>query len=183
MSRSIAALLTGVLTLAVAGNVSAQVKVIPGEKETVTATVEAVEQSSRTVVIRTKAGELRSVELGPNSQIAQIKVGDLVNATYYENLIIRKKPAGEADVDTLEAAAHRGNSKAGGSIGVQQAITATISAVDMNVPSIALTGPRGWSYSSKVQDKKALAQVKVGDKVDLTWTAAVLVSVTPAGTK
>jgi hypothetical protein len=182
MLRISAAMMCGVVVLGVAGTAQAQVKVIPGEKETVTATVEAVEQASRTVVIRTKAGELRSVELGPNSQIAQIKVGDVVNATYYENLIIRKKPAGEADVDTLEVAGHRGATKAGGTIGVQQAITATISAIDLKVPSIALTGPRGWAYSSKVQDKKALEQVKVGDKVDLTWTAAVLVSVTPAAT-
>jgi hypothetical protein len=27
-----------------------------------------------------------------------------------------------------------------------------------------------------VEDKKALATVKVGDKVDITWTAAMLVS-------
>jgi len=180
MSRITALLLTGVLVVGVASLAQAQVKVIPGEKQTVTATVEAVEQGSRTVIIRTKAGELRTVELGPNMQIDKIHVGDNVSATYYENIIIRKKPAGEADVDTLEVAAHRGDTKAGGSIGVQQAITATITAVDMNVPSISLKGPRGWSYSSKVQDKKALEQVKVGDKVDITWTQAVLAAVTPA---
>ena len=134
----------------------------------------------RTVIIRTKDGELRTVELGPNAQLSQLKVGDKVNATYYENIIIRKKPAGEADVDTLEASAKRGAGKAGGTIGLQQAITATITAVDMNVPSISLSGPRGWSYSSKVQDKKALEQVKIGDKVDITWTEAILVSVTAA---
>ena len=33
-----------------------------------------------------------------------------------------------------------------------------------------------WKYSSRVEDKKALAKVKVGDKVDITWTAALLVS-------
>ena len=180
MSRINAAIVCGALLLGAAGTAQAQVKVIPGDKETVTATVEAVEQASRTVVIRTKNGELRTVQLGPNTQIGNIKVGDQVSATYYENIIIRKKPAGEPDVDTLQAAAQRGNAKAGGSIGVQQAITATITAVDMNAPSISLSGPRGWSYSSKVQDKKALEQVKVGDKVDITWTEAVLVSVAPA---
>lgn len=180
MSRITAVVLTGILVLGVASRAQAQVKVIPGDRETVTATVEAVEQSTRTVVIRTKTGELRTVEVGPNAQIDKIHVGDNVSATYYENIIIRKKPAGEADVDTLEAAAHRGDTKAGGSIAVQQAITATITAIDMNAPSISLKGPRGWSYSSKVQDKKALEQVKVGDKVDITWTQAILASVTAA---
>jgi hypothetical protein len=179
MLRITAAVVSGVLLLGVASRAQAQVKVIPGETITVTATVEAVEQASRTVVLRTKEGALRAVQLGPNAQIANIHAGDTVTATYYENIILRKKPAGEPDVDTLEAAAQRGTGKAGGTIGLQQAVTATVSAVDLNVPSISLTGPRGWSYSSKVQDKKALDQVKVGDKIDITWTEAVLVNVAP----
>ena len=58
----------------------------------------------------------------------------------------------------------------------QRTITATITAIDQNVPSITFSGPNNWTYSSRVEDKKALAKVKVGDKVDITWTAAVLVS-------
>ena len=180
MSRITTAVVCGTLLLGAAGRAQAQVKVIPGDKVTVSATVEAVEQSTRTVVLRSKEGALRTVQLGPTAQIANIKVGDTVSATYYENIIIRKKPAGEPDVDTLEAAAQRGNTKAGGTIGLQQAVTATVTAVDMNAPSISLSGPRGWTYSSKVQDKKALEQLKVGDKIDITWTEAILVAVTPA---
>ena len=56
-------------------------------------------------------------------------------------------------------------------------ITATITAIDPVAPSITFTGPRGLKYSSKVQDTEALAKVKVGDKVDIVWTEAVLVSV------
>lgn len=138
MSRITAAVVCGTLMLGLASQAHAQVKIIPGEKHTVTATVEAVEQASRTVVIRTKDGELRTVQLGSGARIADIHAGDTVNATYYENIIIRKKPAGEPDVDTLEAAASRNNSRPGGSVGVQQAITATITAIDMNVPSITL---------------------------------------------
>jgi hypothetical protein len=46
----------------------------------------------------------------------------------------------------------------------------------MNVPSITFTGPSGLKYTSKVQDTEALAKVKVGDKVDIVWTEAMLVS-------
>ena len=35
----------------------------------------------------------------------------------------------------------------------------------------------GRKYTSKVEDTKALAQVKVGDKVDIVWTEALLVSI------
>ena len=58
--------------------------------------------------------------------------------------------------------------------------TATITAIDPKVPSITFSGPNNWTYSSKVEDKKALATVKVGDKVDITWTVALLVSFKPA---
>ena len=44
------------------------------------------------------------------------------------------------------------------------------------MPSITFTGPNGWKYTSKVQDTEALAKVKVGDKVDIVWTEAMLVS-------
>ena len=49
----------------------------------------------------------------------------------------------------------------------------------MNIPSISLKGPKDWAYSSKVRDKDALAKLKVGDKLDITWTEALLVSVVP----
>jgi hypothetical protein len=65
----------------------------------------------------------------------------------------------------------------GGTRAKQLTITATITAIDPNTPSITFTGPNGWKYSSKVQDTEALAKVKVGDKVDIVWTEAMLVSV------
>jgi uncharacterized OB-fold protein len=55
-------------------------------------------------------------------------------------------------------------------------MTATIAAIDMDAPSVTFTGPNGWKYLSKVQDTAALAKVKVGDKVEIVWTEAVLVS-------
>jgi hypothetical protein len=64
----------------------------------------------------------------------------------------------------------------GGTAAKQRTITATITAIDTGVPSITFTGPNGWKYSSKVQDRKSLENVKVGDKVDITWTEALLVS-------
>ena len=64
----------------------------------------------------------------------------------------------------------------GGTKAKQRTITATIAAIDMTTPSITFTGPNGWKYTSKVQDTEALAKVKVGDKVDIVWTEAMLVS-------
>ena len=45
-----------------------------------------------------------------------------------------------------------------GTIAGQRKITATITAIDPKVPSITFSGPNNWTYSSRVQDRKALSQ-------------------------
>ena len=106
-----------------------------------------------------------------------LKVGDTLTATYYDNVVLRKKEPGEKDVNTLSGAAMKSDStKPGGSISAQRAITATVTAIDPSVPSITLSGPNKWTYSSRIADKEALKQLKVGDRLDITWTEAVLIS-------
>ena len=92
---------------------------------------------------------------------------------------LRKKPAGEPAVDSTTASETAGASaKPTGTAAHQRTITATIAEIDMKVPSVTFKGPNNWSYSSRVADKDALKQVKVGDRVDITWTEAITLSVT-----
>ena len=90
------------------------------------------------------------------------------------------KAPGEKDKDT-DTAALTGSAGArpGGTGATQRTITATITQLDPAIPSITFSGPNGWKYSSKVADKEAIKKVKVGDKVDITWTEAVLIAVEP----
>ena len=67
----------------------------------------------------------------------------------------------------------------GGTKAKQRTITAAITAIDMDKPAISFSGPNGWKYTSMVRDKEALAKVKVGDKVDIVFTEAMLVSIEP----
>jgi hypothetical protein len=110
-------------------------------------------------------------------QFDSLKVGDTLKIRYYENIVLRLKEPGEPDVDTTSKSTTpaAGGAPAGTMAG-QRTITATITAIDPTVPSITFTGPKKWSYSSRVEDKAALAKVKVGDRVDITWTAATLLS-------
>jgi hypothetical protein len=165
----------------IAADAAAQVKILPGETKTVTATVEAIEQSSRSVQLRDTKGELHTITVPMSvERFSDVKIGDKLTVTYYDTITIRKKEAGEPDVDTLTGAkTPTAGAKPAGTTAVQRAITATIDQIDMKVPSISFKGPRGWAYSTKVRDKKALEQVKVGDKVDITWTEAMLVSMAP----
>ena len=171
-------------TLAVAALVSvpptamAQTKTITSEMRTETGTVEAIEASTRTVTLKKPDGTYVETYAGPDvKRFAEIKVGDKVTARFYESVVLRLKRPGEADVDSA-ARATTGSEQAlpGGTKAKQRTVTATITAIDPNMPSITFTGPNGWKYTSKVQDTAALAKVKVGDKVDIVWTEAMLVS-------
>jgi len=173
------------LTLALAVPAAAQVKTITGEQRTTTATIDAIEQSTREVTFKKPDGTHTTVRVPPDvTRFSSLKVGDTITARYYENLVVRLKLPGEAAVNTsADAITPAAGAKPGGTAAAQRTITATITAIDQNVPSITFAGPNGWSYSSKVQDKNALAKVKVGDKVDITWTDALLISFDDAAAK
>jgi hypothetical protein len=177
------------ITILVAGLVwslptgtSAQSKTIPGEHRTVTATVQSVDLSARRVVLRTPSGELRSVRV-PNeaTRLTDVKPGETVTVTYYDNMVLRAKAPEEPDVDTRTSAVTPGHgARPGGTTGTQQTLTVLIDEIDRDVPSVSFKGPRGWSYQTKVLDRAALENFHVGDRVDIVWTEATLVSVTPS---
>jgi hypothetical protein len=171
-------LIAAALMLPLAASVGAQTKALQGETVTVSATVEAIEAATRTVTLKGPKGNYVDVVAPPSvTKFSEIKVGDTITAKYYENVVVRLKPAGEESVDSAaDAVTKAGGVKPGVTGATQRTITATITAIDPKVPSITFSGPNNWAYSSRVEDKKALATVKVGDKVDITWTAAMLVS-------
>jgi Cu/Ag efflux protein CusF len=179
MSRLIACVVGAAVAL-VSGTSVAQVsKTITGESTTVTATVEGVERASRQVTLKNEDGTYEVLSVSPAvKRFDSLKVGDKVKVVYYENVNVRLKEPGEKDIDTSTAAVTpAAGAKPTGTVAAQRAITATITAIDQKVPSITFTGPNGWTYSSRVEDKNALAKVKVGDKVDITWTNAALMSI------
>jgi hypothetical protein len=157
---------------------AAQTKTVTGEQQTITASVEAIDHGNRTVTLKGPKGNYVTIDVPAGvSRFDSIKVGDKLTATYYENLVLSVQRPGERPKDTAEAALTRADSsKPGVTAAKQRTITAEISAIDMKVPSISFKGPNGWAYSSKVEDKDALSKVKVGDKVDITWTEAMLIS-------
>jgi hypothetical protein len=170
------ALVMGLFASAVA---LAQVKEIPGERVTETGTVEAIDHKARVVTLRDKKGEMRTVDVSAAvERFDAVKVGDKVTVTYYDNVTVRLKSPGEAPVNTLGGAlTPTAGDKPVGTLAAQRTMTAKIEAIDAKVPSITFTGPNGWKYSRRVEDKNVLKQVKVGDQVDFTWTEAIQLTV------
>jgi hypothetical protein len=164
-----------------AGTARAQVKTVEGKTEFVTVTVEAIDRTTRQLTVK-KADGSHEVFYVPDAikRFDMVKVGDKVTAKYYENMVLQVKAAGEKDIDKTSGGIVRSEDKPSGTASHQRVITATITAIDPNVPSITFSGPQGWQYSSRVKDKNALAKVKVGDKVDITWTEALVLSLDPA---
>lgn len=159
----------------------AQTKEIPGEVTTITAKVEAIDATTRTLTVKQRGGDFVPITV-PKAveRFPEIKVGDTITARYHDNIVIRLKPAGEAAVDTTSESVTKGTGVSpAGTAAAQRTITATIVAIDNKVPSVTFKGEKvNWTYSSRVADKRALAKVKVGDRVDITWTEALMVSVT-----
>ena len=179
MKRAVVGIVAGAVLASVAPSAIAQSKTVNSEMRTETAVVEAIEAGSRTVTLKKPDGTFVSVVAGPDiKRFAEIKVGDKVNARSYENVIVRVKKPGEPDVDTSSGGTTgAGQTLPGGTRATQRTVTATITAIDPKMPTITFTGPNGWKYTSKVQDKAVLSSVKVGDKVDVVWTEAALVSI------
>jgi hypothetical protein len=181
MKRLVVGIIAVAVLVSMTRTAMAQAKTISSEMKTETATIEAIEASTRTLTLKKPDGTFVQTVAGPDiKRFAELKIGDKVTARFYENVVLMLKQPGEKAVDT-GGKATTGSEQVlpGGTRAKQRTITATITAIDMNVPSITFTGPNNWKYTSRVQDKEALAKVKVGDKVDIVWTEAVLVSVEP----
>lgn len=178
--------LTSVLTASaflLASNLAAaQSKTIEGESISVTVTVEAIEQSTRTVTVKDDKGIYETIQAPPEmKRFSELKVGDKITARYYDNVVVRLKKPGEAAVDVDSAALTRGKGAApAGTAAAQRTITVTVTAMDPKTNAVTVKGPNNYVYSRKVADKKTFNLMKVGDKLDMTWTEAVLISVDPA---
>ena len=175
-------LLVGLLSAAVLvpAVASAQIKTLPGESVTLTATVDAIEHASRSLTLKKPDNTLSTMKV-PKEYIRfdALKVGDKVSATYYDNIVVRVKAPGEKDVNSLgQSMLASPGTKPGFTIASQRVMTATVTAIDPKIPSISLSGPENWKYSSRVEDREALKKLKVGDRLDLVWTEAVMLSAT-----
>ena len=156
---------------------------IPGKTATMTATIEAIEQSSRTLTLKTDKGiyethsgtargeavlraqggrqdhgALRRQRGRPNEEARRGRVGSRGGR--------RWSKARRDRLPRRRARSGRSRSR--------------VTAMDAATSSVTVTGPNGYVYTRRVADKKAFAQLKVGDKLDMTWTQAMLICVEPA---
>lgn len=150
---------------------------------TVTATVTAINQKTRAVTLTAQNGQVYSfIADTAVKNLAQVKQGDNVTVTYMEALAydVRKPGTAPAPTTTVAGAAAPVGAMPAGAIAQQTTATVTITAIDPKVPSVTFKGPQGNTQTIKVLHPERLQGVKVGDLVDLTYTQALAIKVTPA---
>jgi hypothetical protein len=165
-----------VTALALSSWAWAQVKELPTTTETISGTIETIDKNKRAMNIKTADGKMVAVNV-PESvkRFSELKVGDKLKATYNNNVIVRMKPPGEAAVDTADTTSTMGQTS--GKAATVRRMTATIADIDRSASAITFTGPNGWKYSRRVVDPAVFDQVKVGDRVDITWNTDLTMSV------
>ncbi len=153
----------------------------------VTATVEQIDVEKRLVTLKDEKGEVTELAVPKKVRnLAQVKKGDLVVATYYEAIAYDVFKAGtDMPAPATAVASERAKlgEKPGGGVAEATTFTATIEAIDKAASKVTLKGPQGNKVTVKVKDPKKLDVVSVGDQVQITYTRALAISVEAAPKK
>lgn len=154
----------------------------------VTATVEAVDQEKRIITVKGPEGNIFDITAGDQvKNLAQVKVGDTLEVTYYESVAVKVFKAGEMPQGNSATVAAERLAKPGekpsGIVGAQATITAVVESISPKKTTVTLKMSDGKYKVVKIQDKKNLDNVKVGDEVQITVTEALAVAVKPAKKK
>jgi Cu/Ag efflux protein CusF len=185
MSKSLvfAALLAALPVVASAAPQAQAPKPVTKQNEvTATATIKAIDPATRSVTLRTENGDEDSYTVSPAvTRFDQLKVGDILKVTYSESLVFQvKKPGAPSTTSGVSVGGGRMKDAPGGAIGKQETTTVTVKAVDMNVPSITVVTADGRTVTRKIADKKNLEGVNAGDRIEITYTQALVMSAEPA---
>jgi hypothetical protein len=144
-------------------------------------TIEAIDSTSRVVTVKL-GGEFHTFAVKPDvKRFNELKVGDKLTAEYKESTLmeVRKagapapKAAGGGDAVRVAGKAVRPS----GTIVQQQVATVLVKAIDHKTPSITVQTDDARIVTMKVDHPERLTGVKVGDKIDVTYTQVFTVRV------
>jgi hypothetical protein len=162
-------LLALALVLFGAALATAQAPNVVTRESTMTAKVERIERSIRVVTLRTDDNVRQQVYVDPSiAEFNDLKVGDVVTVRYAESVVVQvRNRAKPSDVtDTTEDARKKGNPQV-----VQQLTTVvTVEDVDSQGLSITYRTEDGRKMTYAVIDKKLVAGLHRGDKIQVTLT-------------
>jgi len=185
-----AALACAAFLLPVAGAFGADEKmpsqVTRAEVAHIVAEVTAIDLATRELTLAGPLGGEIDLQAGPEvKNLPQVKVGDLVEITYYESMAISASKKGESNPlftggDTSSSAP--GEKPAVQSTRQKHAVVKVFS-VDVEKRLLVVENAAGKLISHEVERPEfvqKLAGLRPGDELDVVTTAGVAISVTPA---
>jgi len=151
-----------------------------------TATIVAIEPETRMVTLKDKRGRIVEVEVGEEARnFDQLKVGDVVTTEYREAMSLSlAKTTGplSATQRVIEKRSEPG-SKPGGTVGREITVMADVISVNATAKTVTLKGPHGNTVDVIVEDPEQLKHIHRGDQVEVVYTEALAISVTPGMSK
>ena len=141
--------------------------------------MEAIATASRVLTLKDQDGEFVTVDVPADvKRFPEIKVGDKVTATYYDNVTVRLKKRARPPSTRTRRRRPPGPDRGPAARWPPRHDDRRDRGDRHQGPLDHLPRAEGPKYSRKVLDKDVLKQVKVGDQVDFTWTEAVTIEVT-----
>jgi Cu/Ag efflux protein CusF len=146
----------------------------------VTATVESIDQATRTVTLKDSGGKLFAFVAGDDVRnLAQVSKGDVVTLDYAQALAVRlAKSASKTRERTVTEGVQRAapGQMPGGVAAREIKVIASVEDIDAKKQMVTLRGPE-HTVAVKVQDPAMLQGVKKGDMVEASYTEAVAIKV------
>jgi hypothetical protein len=151
------------------------------DRQTIKATVEDVDQATRTVTLKGENGKTVSVKCGDEVRnFDQIKAGDQVTVKFYQSVALALRKSDEPPSAEEQRAVLRAEpgEKPGGAVIKTMQVSATIESIDKATRQVTLKGPEGKTKTVKVGDEvKNFDNLKEGDQVMATVTEALAIDV------
>jgi hypothetical protein len=152
---------------------------------TASATVTAIDITTREVTLRRANGGTFTVVAGPDVRnLPQLRVGDTVTVDFYDALAIELKKGGTGAPASRSETATRSRAEPGerpGGIATRETvIVADVIAVNATNQTVSLRGPGGRVVDLAIRDPEQFKRIAVGDQVEASYAEAAAVSITPA---
>lgn len=155
-----------------------QIRAQESKPVSVTATIEAVDKTNRTVTVKRPDGTSAVIKAEKEMQgFNNLKVGDLVTATYYEAVLLTPRKPGDPPPAEPTTTIQRKERAPGSERSARQTFRTTVDAIDAKASSVNVKDPQGRMVTLALQDSKALQSLKVGDTVDVTYYESLLINV------
>lgn len=184
--RGIAGMLVTVMAFGALAHAADNKPLNRSESLELMATVESVDQATRTVVLHGDSGARVEFVAAPEVRnLAQVKAGDRVRVTYLIAIAAQVKPAGtplSAPVEGMSTQRAPPGKRPAAAAGHSVVTTVKVDSIDTSFNTVTFKRADGITRTVGVEDPEAqrfIRTLKPGDSVEISYSEALAVSVEP----